>query len=184
MGIFIHDSVVKGINYELEENIEGFIWLRLRAEHFGFLRDRFIACIYFPPQDTSYVPTMRQGIDYFETLNSEYVKYMNRGDVYLCGDFNARTGLLNDYENILLGEDEESLSDPKQQFIDDEMPGECDAQSLSSMYNLRYSKDSSINTHGRKLINFCKSTGVRILNGRCFDDMCIGAYTHYDQRGM
>ncbi len=43
--------------------------------------------------------------------------------------------------------------------------------------------DSGINTRGRELIYLCQSTGLRIVNGRCFEDKGIGAFSFRGSNG-
>ena len=45
------------------------------------------------------------------------------------------------------------------------------------------SQDFKINEYGRKLINLCISTGLRIVNGRLHEDKEIGKYTCIKKRG-
>ena len=59
------------------------------------------------------------------------------------GDFNARTGKLDDYVEL-----DEGVS---------EVPG-------------RSNRDEKVNTNGRMLIDLCKTTDMSILNGRTGKD--------------
>ena len=41
----------------------------------------------------------------------------------------------------------------------------------------RLSKDKSCNENGQDLLQFCKNTGMRIINGRLGDDAGVGRFT-------
>ena len=45
------------------------------------------------------------------------------------------------------------------------------------------SQDLHINSHGRKLLELCKSANMRIVNGRLHDDKHIGSYTFCNSVG-
>ena len=47
----------------------------------------------------------------------------------------------------------------------------------------RISQDKCVNKHGKNLLDFCKSTGLRILNGRCGVDSNIGKFTFVSTQG-
>ena len=74
----------------------------------------------------------------------------------LCGDFNARTGNLNNS----LQEDEEDIHD----FIQSELCGH------------RQSLDKIVNAFGRMLLGLCATCNLTILNGTCPGDE-LGNFT-------
>ncbi len=172
MAVFIHDSILKGVKWE--SRFEGVLWLKLKSEFFKMQRDQFIMSLYFPPGDSTYIPDMTQGKDYFQVLHSEYARYMSLGDIFIVGDINARTGLNADFDRVPNGNDRGSIcvcdNDSSSDQVDD-------------IFVKRYSKDKSVNTYGRRLLEFCRFTGIRILNGRLFKDKEIGDYTHIDVHG-
>ncbi len=70
----------------------------------------------------------------------------------MCGDFNARTGDVNDFV-----ENDE---------LDEYLPVNVNYIPDNHLVR-RINKDSStLNANGSALIEFCKSSGYRILNGR------------------
>ena len=79
----------------------------------------------------------------------------------LTGDFNARTSVLDDSLQVDL-----SLHIP--------VP---DDYKVETVLDKRVSQDSKVNEYGRKLINLCISTGLRIVNGRLHEDKDMGKYT-------
>ena len=79
------------------------------------------------------------------------------------GYFNSRTGEISDILEI-----------DKFDYMNDD---------LVHMYNTEYflqprcNKDKTINQQGKALIELCKSTDLKIINGRYGDDSDIGSYT-------
>ena len=47
----------------------------------------------------------------------------------------------------------------------------------------RISQDKIVNINGRRLLEFCKTHGLRICNGRLGSDLGIGNYTYVDSSG-
>ena len=56
-------------------------------------------------------------------------------------------------------------------------------QSQASVMKIYYSEDKIINQQGKALIELCKSTDLKITNGRYSDDRDIGSYTCYKYNG-
>ena len=83
------------------------------------------------------------------------------------GDFNSRTGEISD----MVKEDKFDID-----YIDDD---------IVNMYNTEYSlptrsnEDKIINQQCKALIELCKSTDLKIINGRYGDDRDSGCYTCY-----
>ena len=87
------------------------------------------------------------------------------------GDFNARTGAEPDY--IPLDRlDNQVLRNVGELF--DYVSDECSTP--------RVSQDKTVNNFGRNLLRLCKSTGIRIVNGRSPGDN-IGRFTFYHRNG-
>ena len=83
------------------------------------------------------------------------------------GDFNARTGNLQEY---VLFDDDKYIDVPVDYFIDE-----------SEI--IRYSQnEGNINTRGRALIDVCTGNNLRILNGRITGDLS-GKKTCYKYNG-
>ena len=126
--------------------------LRLRMSLYCDLPSRYIA--------TSYVVILRLLSRYIATSNSLYcdfqlvikrevVRYSLKGNVLICGDMNARTGILKDYAE---NDSDLPVDIPLNYTIDQEVP--------------RQSKDTSVNPQGRVLLDLCISARMRIVNGR------------------
>ena len=85
------------------------------------------------------------------------------------GDLNARTSKQNDYTDSV------HLFDKYLHTVDSEIDeiNICD----------RHSEDNIVNSSGIKLLDVCKSTYLRIANGRIGDDENIGQYTFMSNIG-
>ena len=81
--------------------------------------------------------------------------------VFVCGDFNARTGIQIDFV--------ENDSD----FINDLLPDEYEVDQPLP----RFSEDRVCDQYGLCLLDLCKSSGLRILNGRVGKDKHVGRFT-------
>lgn len=93
--------------------------------------------------------------------------------VYLLGDFNARTGLNDDF----LSADDEFARIFE---YDDAMINHFNKSSCLPDFGLsikRVNKDSFINNDGNFLLDICKSNNIFILNGRCGQDRGLGSFT-------
>ena len=142
------------------------IWCKRNKNGFGWDRDLFICFIYIPLSSSTLSRT-GQSLS-FETLQSECAKYERKGWVLLCGDFTARTNDVNDkIENDEL-DDYLSIGDnylPDQQI------------------DKRLTKDKyPINANGTAFIEFCKSSGYRIMRGRV-DKNNSSNFTCFANRG-
>ena len=144
---------------------------------FGLNNDIYVANIYIVPEGPSY-----HDKETFCLLYDQLSKIPANADIALCGDYNARTGVMSeinaDFWNGGNGE------------LDRLIPENADENSnlIEKMYAdnmlVRKSKDAStINKHGRELLGLCKSTGLLIFNGRLGQDRGIGEYTRDDTTG-
>ena len=86
----------------------------------------------------------------------------------ICGDFNSRTSVNPDFV-------EEDGSVHMSVLLDEYIP---DNQLP------RFSEDvGHVNNNGLLLLDFCKQTGMRIMNGRVGSDYGVGRYTFVGSRG-
>ena len=111
-----------------------------------------VVCV--PPIDSSYIGSKQ---DIFDIIELEYSKYVNNHDIFLCGDFNARTSNLPDF--IMFITDEYTVFNGSQpSFVSSDIL--ADSQ--------RYNMDTKANTYGKLLLELCKNTGLIIANGRLY----------------
>ena len=126
--------------------------------------DVYIGCVYIPPQSSSYGKDHTQHI--WDQLEKDTEHFSTKGNVILCGDFNARTGTMEDYI---------------------QMDGDNNVYTMPSYYmtdavSKRYSSDSITQKYGRKLINICIDNNIYILNGRTLGDL-QGSPTCFSPKG-
>ena len=144
--------------------------IKIRGSLLGLDNDLYYCLTYVVPENSS-----RQGLIESHTLDRLLLKITeleanNSGSFYmiLCGDFNAHTSDSADY------------------VIDDHFSHMPDLLPDSYIYDVpirRCSKDQGrTNNYGIMLLDLCKQTGLRILNGR-FDKDKEGNFTHVGSRG-
>ena len=98
----------------------------------------FICVCYLPPAASS---RGDKSHDVFDILRSQCLKYQDKGEYMICGDFNARIGSLNDMSNDTLN-------------------------NLPPRKNI----DTTINSHGKQLVDFLRDCNMITLNGRFPND--------------
>ena len=117
-------------------------------------QDAYLCTCYIPPEDSNVYKNVKSPLHrfcFFDQLCIAVRNYSDRGNVYLTGDFNARTGEHQDYvPNIGLN-----------RFVSTPDPVDI-ACSLPSRTN----DDKLCNPFGLKLLTVCKENNLSILNGR------------------
>ena len=142
-----------------------FLWVKLCKEFFKYDQDIYIGIIYINPINSTFESS--KNFDSYECLEKEITKFSALGNVILMGDFNARTSIEADY----IIQDDAKYLPLDDNYITDEID-----------YN-RYSYDRArLNQYGHKLLEICKSTGLRILNGRLLGDS-VGKFTCHQPSG-
>jgi hypothetical protein len=130
--------------------------------------DLYICASYIPPANSSSQKRKEMlGIDPFDQLENELKNYKELGKVIIMGDLNARCGIEQDF----IKNDSSYLLDvdPFHYKVDCNIP-------------TRYSQDYVMNKYGRQLLTMCKSSQMRILNGRTIGDL-HGQFTNYQYNG-
>ena len=100
----------------------------------------FIGVCYLPPAASS---RGDKSHDVFDTLRCQCLKFQDKGEILICGDFNARIGSLNDMSDVT----QTRLYLPQRQII-----------------------DYTTNSHGKQLIDFLRDCNMVTLNGRFSSD--------------
>ena len=107
----------------------------------------------------------------FDEIFLDIVKIKSVHDLplILMGDFNSRTGVLDDFVHF-----------------DDLETVDCDDFQVDFTHNLekfnlcrRHNLDKKTNVNSNGLINLCKNFNLNIVNGRFGDDKGVGDYTCY-----
>ncbi len=142
------------------------------CDHFAILEFTMLLgfssyCVfsYMPPLDVGSHLCKFCDNNFVDMLTDLIVTFSKKGHVSVCGDLNGRTGQLSD----------EPLCD-----LDVTTDGSIniDCPSWSTPLPGRVSMDTEVNTRGREILYLCKSSGLRIANGRCFNDLGVGKYTY------
>ena len=153
--IYCKDHIKNFIS--IKKSTPHFVWLELSASIFYGVTEPVKLCIIYNPPDTSKYCNK----NLFDDIGVELMKYTTETSrIMLIGDLNARTGVLPD----MLTSDITGLNFHPQR------------KTLSKQ---RENCDNEVNPQGLKLIDFCKSFDIQILNGRTNSDPW-GSFTHYN----
>ncbi|KAK6175757.1 hypothetical protein SNE40_014150 [Patella caerulea] len=111
----------------------------------------------------------------FDAIEDLYLNYCPEGTEFLLvGDFNARTGLLN--ETFTLDQSHEVNSDLYEFELD-----KREREALLAKHDVPLvrstNSEKSINRYGERFLLTCQNTGSYIANGRCGSDKGTGMFT-------
>ena len=121
----------------------------------------FICFAYIPPSDSVYFKSYEVG--YFEQIEIGVRKYSDMGKVSITGDLNSRTAERDDFITEVANLDKYIFT------LDNSLYDE-----YCGNISKRYNEDKVCNSSGIKLLDLCKSSGLKIVNGRVGDDAGIG----------
>ena len=141
------------------------MWIEIDKNVFSHNTDVYIGHAYRKPTATTCFRFKNDNFDFFEQLESDFIKYDNLGFVFITGDMNCRTA--DEYVFILY----DKYLDENQPFI-----------YKPDIILRRSSKDKIIDTNGRYLFQLCHVTGLIIANGRLGKDT-LGEFTFCNSRG-
>lgn len=145
------------------------LWLKISSVN---NEDTYICCFYIPPSCSSYYHLY--DCDLFSDIEQQISKYSDLGRIFLIGDSNARTGDKNDFIS----------DDTLHNSLNEKLSNLLDYSSdQNELLPTRINPDTEVNDLGYKLINLCKSSGVRIVNGR-HPDGYSDSFTFQNRRGM
>ena len=161
--------------YAFSEKIQGtvsesILWIKIDSNVLGY---EFILAAFYLPCEGS----IHYSNEVFDNFVHDVIYIKSRFDLPLCllGDFNARTGTLNDF----LESKDKVLNLTGFDFSDDDDDTDIlKALQESGITTNRYNNDSHVNNNGKKLIEICQSFDFKIVNGRFGDDKNFGNYTH------
>ena len=146
----------------IESDSDYILWLKLSKSFLQTDEDFIFGVVYIPPTDSRF--NNSDELDLFEVeITSMCISHRN---VFLMGDFNART---QNKEDFIDADDFFA-----QHFgFDDTMYQFYNISCLLEQRNLdrhRVSKDNISNNEGNLLIEICRINNLFILNGRCGND--------------
>ena len=99
----------------------------------------------------------------FDIIQQDISYFDNIGEIYLLRYWNSRVGTKNDF------------------IVCDIVNNDIDYVPDEPL--VRASSDTFCNTFGTRLLDICKSTDLRIVNGRLYHDCMIGNYTYISRLG-
>ncbi|CAG2252864.1 unnamed protein product [Mytilus edulis] len=141
------------------------LWLKLDKQILGLSYTVYLCFCYIKPylnkDDSELI---------FTQLQNEIMQFKHQGEILICGDFNARTGGLQDY----IQNDDEN-----ENFIDCPVP----INYSPDIPLVRRQMDREKNIHGTLLVSLCKDLQLRLLNGRFLGDS-LGFFTFYNSNGQ
>ena len=157
ISIYVKNGLSKGIS-KLPYSNSDIVWIRLDKNFFNLKKTTFLGVIYFSPENSS--GTCQDLNDLYSKLLSDVAQYSSQ-DVIIQGDFNAYT---NTNPDFVTSDDSPFPVSDNQHYVFD---------SPSPRNNLDKKQP---NNSGKLLLNLCKETGLKILNGRTIGDL-QGKYT-------
>ena len=153
VAILVRNCFVPGI--EIKRSSSDLIWAKFEKSFFGLHDDLYVGVVYISPQNSICTRDLSEKV--WEELESDVGKYSRLGKVMVLGDFNSRTGALQT-DHIV---------------HDDSQYTPTDGNYLSDEKLLhRNSLDKNVNEFGRRLLDLCKTSRLRIANGRVLGDTC------------
>jgi len=169
IGILIREDLYSGGIVTVAKASDFAIWLKIKQSKNNDVTH--LGGVYVPPLDSTSTMSSFQNNNAFHIIQEDITHFKQLGNVTVCGDFNARTGDLSDFL-FTHGKDNSNT-----RF----------AQSPVSQINFpninRFSEDSKTNRYGRELIDLCKSSDMRIMNGFFRNDKNTGVFTCYTPCG-
>ena len=158
IALYYKESIKNGIQI-VRNHFNSIIWLKLDHSLFKTKLDIYLCGIYLWNEESPAYDVVS-----IDLLESDITHYDSLGEVYVCGDFNSRTGVKYDFVRC----DSKNAMFDNDDYVPDEI-------------NVRASLDTKCNRFGSKLLDLCKSTCTRIVNGRIGDDQ--GAFTFMSRNG-
>ena len=105
--IYIKDELFKGV--KLVKNAQDcIVWLKLVKIYFGLEKDIHLGIAYIV-HEHSPIHALYD-VDLFQTLEEDIFFFSEKGDVFLTGDLNCRSGNKRDFIEISNGRSDETLS--------------------------------------------------------------------------
>ena len=164
ISVFIKEHIRKQFKFLPQSNSD-IVWMMLKAANTSTDPTlTYIGCVYIPPQSSSYGKDHTQHI--WDQLERDTELFSTKGNVILCGDFNARTGNLDDFIQM---DDDNNIYNMPSYYIADTV-------------HKRHSSDRIVQKCGRKLIKICTDNNMYILNGRTLGDL-LGSPTCFSPKG-
>ena len=147
---------------------DSIIWFKIEKRIVKSETDIVGAFVYFPPQYSSFYNLY--DCDLFYEFENEVAHYLTLGSIFVIGYFNSR---IRSHDFIQIDVLHQSVSN----IIDSIFTYANDTTMKS-----RVNPDTGHNEYGTRLLQLCKATGLRIVNGR-HKDGDSNSYTYSGPRG-
>ena len=140
------------------------------------LSKKYVTCdilfgvVYIPPEGSPF-----ENKDVFTELENSLLLLEHDGVCFL-GDFNTRTGAVDGIITVGFNNDFDMLYK-----VFDDAPG---SDKIPSALPKRISQDLDTNNYGFRLLDFCKTVGVAIVNGHAGSNTSIGKCTCKNVSGV
>ena len=181
LGIFVWNDIANVVTC-VKYTKDIIAWIKLDKDYFGLETETYIANIYCVPAGSTYPID-----DPFDILLHDLSQLPGPWQILVCGDYNTRTGTVNDY---MIHDISGSNGDLERLLLPNDIGRTANAkdETIIGMHSLnllnRYSEDKSpINSHGKRLIELCITCRLLVLSGRLGSDKGIGAFTRIDTTG-
>ena len=158
VNLYVRNSLSKGVT-KLSSNHKDIIWTKLDKNFFNLKKDTYIGTVYFSPENS--LNNVEDLNERFSKLLANIEHYSQLGDILIQGDFNAYTNTVPDF--VMSDDTDLPKSNDKQYIIDNQM------------YRNNLDKKAT-NKSGKLLLELCKESSLRIMNGRTLGDL-PGNYT-------
>ena len=162
--VLVKNNIRKGITHMPANNSE-YLWLKLSKTFFNLPYDIYLLVVYISPINSSF--SGKAG-NIFSLIEADIAKYSQKGKCMIYGDFNGRTNTEPDFCT-----NDATMS----KFIKINEIEETDYPLLRNNCD-----KSSLDQNGTALLDLCKGSGVRILNGRIPGDS-LGYHTCFSPNG-
>ena len=154
VAILFKHSIARGISQYHTKLSSDAVITKLSKKFFNTKVDYYVVNYYVSPHNSPYRKRMTN--DPWATLDEILSDLQGKGEIILCGDFNARTGTHADY--ILDSE-----------YTQNNLP--FDLCSPGTTYRDRNNSDKITNTSCDDLIDIAIGHDLQILNGRTLGDI-------------
>ena len=153
----VNNSLKHAIEHikDLPQTSPDILVVKLKHSAFNTLNDIFIINTYIRPHNANLRFTKLKGAETYIKLSHIINSLKDKGDIILCGDFNARVQTTPDYLNN--DNDSEYYDMPYDYRPDDQLP--------------RNSADNGNNGFKRTFLDLILESQLKILNGRTLGDL-------------
>ena len=149
-------NLEKGLS-KLNSQSNDLMWLKLDKIYFNTDNDIYLCNCYIPPQNSSVtqIDHIGDACSSFDILQKEVDLYDTKGDIALIGDFNSRTGNI---QEVLHDITDMTHINRQEIILDNKIPN-------------RRNEDLTVNQYGKHLLNVIEQAHMIILNGKSLGDL-------------